>query len=709
MAEAGDVAGSTPQGKAVFGQQHDAVRLSQPTYKARVDRHVRVLLRDGVELAAVVVRPDADGRFPAIMSYTPYRWLPNVNDAHSDLKYNHRWDGPTYFAERGYAVVYFDVRGTGNSAGSSQDIYSDQERRDAYDMVEWIAAQPWCDGNVGMWGMSYGGVVQWQVGVQNPPHLKTLVVGSSNDDVYLDWTYPGGALRPYMFDTFSPLMTAMNFAPPDIELVGEKWSDIWRERLEKNVPWGLGFITHQQHGSYWTSQSLQPDYSRIKVPVMLWSGWADCYPTPILRAFSKIKVPKRVLVGPWGHYWPEEAVPGPRIDGRRELLKWFDQWLKGKDTGVMQEPPVVLWVRKYKEPEERMYIEDAGFWRHEAEWPLARAQSTEMHLHPGGKLSRQAYDSPQEVRDSYTYDPAVGITAGIYWGGGIQPYAMPLDQRYDEAYSLNYTTPPLEQDTEATGDPRAILYISSTADTAYFHVKITDVAPDGTSKWVNDGGLLATHRSSHAQPEPLEPSRVYELAIELKYMAYVFQKGHRIRVSIASADFQNAWPTPKAAVNAVHLGTRYPSRVALPFAPPQKVKLPAPDLRPSPRPELDPEDYESQFGKREHRIVHDLVNETVTVHLGRTAGGRSAYGNTQTETTARSSYTVSRKNPADASLNATHEYTLNRPDGTIKVEAHEVVASDISSFRYLTQVQVTVNGKRHFNKSWRVSVPRKGN
>ncbi len=162
-------------------------------------------------------------------------------------------------------------------------------------------------------------------------------------------------------------------------------------------------------------------------------------------------------------------------------------------------------------------------------------------------------------------------------------------------------------------------------------------------------------------------------------------------------------------MNAVHLGTRYPSRVALPFAPPQKVKLPAPDLRPSPRPELDPEDYESQFGKREHRIVHDLVNETVTVHLGRTAGGRSAYGNTQTETTARSSYTVSRKNPADASLNATHEYTLNRPDGTIKVEAHEVVASDISSFRYLTQVQVTVNGKRHFNKSWRVSVPRKGN
>jgi len=176
------------------------------------DRTTRAKMRDGVELGMVIVRPNAPGRFPAIMSYNPYRTLTAVKSEYSDVEYNHRWDGPSWFAERGYAVVYFDVRGTGNSAGSTHNIYSQEEQRDAYDMVEWLAQQAWCDGNVGMWGMSYGGVVQWQVGVQNPPHLKALVVGSSNDTVYDDWVYPGGSLRPYMFDTFSPMMTANNFA-----------------------------------------------------------------------------------------------------------------------------------------------------------------------------------------------------------------------------------------------------------------------------------------------------------------------------------------------------------------------------------------------------------------------------------------------------------------------------------------------------------------
>ena len=194
--------------------------MSRPEYEVRLDRRVRVPMRDGVELAAVVVRPRAEGRFPAIMSYNPYRWLRQVKDTSSDTTYNHRWDGPPYFAQRGYAVVYFDVRGTGNSGGNTQDIYSDEERLDACDMVEWIAAQPWCSGNVGMWGMSYGGVVQWQVGVQNPPALKTLVIGSSNTDVYLDWTNPGGSIRPYMFDSFAPMMTAFNMSPPDADIVG---------------------------------------------------------------------------------------------------------------------------------------------------------------------------------------------------------------------------------------------------------------------------------------------------------------------------------------------------------------------------------------------------------------------------------------------------------------------------------------------------------
>ena len=163
-------------------------------------------------------------------------------------------------------------------------------------------------------------------------------------------------------------------------------------------------------------------------------------------------------------------------------------------------------------------------------------------LPPGGELGREVF-SCESSASEYAYNPAVGITAGIYWGGGIMPWAMPVDQRLDEALSLTWTTPPLERDLEVTGNPVAVLHVSSSAETAYFHVKLTDVAPDGTSKWLTDGGLLGTHRTSHARPEPMEPGKVYELRIDMKYVSYLFEKGHRIRLSVASADFQNAWPT----------------------------------------------------------------------------------------------------------------------------------------------------------------------
>ncbi len=674
-----------------------------PEYSILVDRTVRIRMRDGVELAAVIARPDAPGRFPAIMNYTPYRGLTAIQDTYQENEYNNTTEGPAWFAERGYAVVYYDVRGTGDSGGSSQDIYSDQERRDAYDMIEWIGTQPWSNGNVGMWGYSYGGVVQWQVGVQNPPHLKTLVVGSSNDDVYLDWTYAGGALRPYMFDTFSPMMTGYNFSPPDLEIAGDKWSDLWTERLEKNVPWGIGFLSHPLHDRYWTDRSLQPDYNRNKVPVLLWSGWSDCYPTPILRAFSKLQVPKKVLIGPWGHWWPGMGLPGPRIDERRELLRWYDQWLNRRNTGVMEEPPVTLFVRTYQKPQERMYDEEAGFWRSEKEWPPARSESAAMYFGAGGKLSPE--QASAAGRDAYPYDPTVGVTSGIYWGGGILPWGMPLDQRADEAASLTYTGEPLSQPLEAIGAPRVILYVSSTADSAYFHVKITDVAPDGVSKWVTDGGLLASHRNSHAEPEALEPGKVYEVAIDLKYMAYVFPAGHRIRVDVASADFQNAWPVAKAATNTVHRGGDYASRVLLPVTPAQDPKLPAPDLAPSPHRAPKPED----FGTAEHTVTRDLVKQTVTVSLIKTLRSKSAGGRTTSLRDIRSNYTVSRAHPADASMHSALHYVITRPEGEIQVQSNEVLASDAVSFRYLSQVEIKMDGKPHFQKSWRISVPRRLN
>ena len=286
------------------------------TYPVKVDTGVRVTMRDGVELNVRVTRPDAPGRFPGVMEYHPYRRLAAaLPDWHDEYP-----PAVPYLAEHGYAVVQYDVRGTGGSSGFSTDIYSPDERQDGYDMVGWIAAQPWCSGAVGMIGKSYGAVVQWQVAVQRPPALRAIVVRSANDDVYTGFTNPGGCIRPWMFEYYAPLMNALNFAPPDPALVGDRWAAIWAERLERSAPWSIGYIRNTLHGPYWRDQSLAPGYDREQCAVLLIEGWADWYATEELRAFQRLSAPKKVLIGPWGHYYPEEreAFPGPRIDTRRE-------------------------------------------------------------------------------------------------------------------------------------------------------------------------------------------------------------------------------------------------------------------------------------------------------------------------------------------------------------------------------------------------------
>ena len=228
-----------------------------------------------------------------------------------------------------------------------------------------------------MIGKSYGAVVQWQVAVQRPPALKAIVVRSANDDVYTGFTNPGGCIRPWMFEYYAPLMNALNFAPPDPALVGDRWAAIWAERLERSAPWSLGYIRNTLHGPYWRDQSLAPGYDRVQCAVLLIEGWADWYATEELRAFQRLSAPKKVLIGPWGHYYAEEreAFPGPRIDARREYLEWFDHWLKGIDNGVMDEPPVTVFVRGWQAPS-LLCLEDAGTWRNEAAWPPARVQPT---------------------------------------------------------------------------------------------------------------------------------------------------------------------------------------------------------------------------------------------------------------------------------------------------------------------------------------------
>ncbi len=645
---------------------------------------VRVPMRDGVGLNLRITRPAPEGRYPAVMEYNPYRRLgPTTAD---DPGYP---PVVRYLAERGYVVVQYDLRGTGSSSGFSTDIYADAERQDGYDMIEWIAAQPWCTGAVGMIGKSYGAVVQWQVAVQNPPHLKAIVVRSANNDVYTEFANPGGAIRPWMFEYYAPMMNAFNFAPPFAELTGARWASIWAERLEDSAPWSLGYIRNTLHGDYWRRRSLAPGFERVQCPVYLIEGWPDWYASAELEAYQRLRVPRKVLIGPWGHYYSEEpeAFPGPRIDTRPEYLRWFDHWLKGIDTGMMDEPPVTVFVRHWRTPS-LLTLEDAGEWQNEAAWPPADVEPTAFHFDAQGALSRNP--PANDGAENYQYRASVGLAAGRRGLGSTTPFGMPIDQRPDDAYSVLYATPPLDAPVTLLGEPAALLHVSSTAETAYFHVRLCDVAPDGAVALIADGGLLASHRSSHEAPEPIVPGEVYELSIKLRHTAYRIAAGHRLRVAVSSADFQNAWPTGVAAHNTVHRGRTHPSRVILPIAAADRHPLPPPSFHGSPHP-IPTADAIERPG---YSLSHDLVDDTVTCSLVSTGGSN------------RSAYTVSNCNPAHAVINSSYSYTAPHPTLDIRVVATCQTASDATSYIHSAQVEITVNGGRHFQKSWAESVPR---
>jgi len=657
--------------------------------RVRID-YVRVPMRDGVELCAKITRPDALGSFPAVMEYNPYRRLreplPDYRNEYPPVV--------SYLAEHGYVIVQFDVRGTGNSGGWTADIYNDEERHDAYDMVGWIADQSWCSGNVGMIGKSYSAVVQWQVAVQNPPALKAIIVRSANDDVYTEWVFPGGCLRPYMFDSYSANMNTWNFAPPDPDVVGENWEELWQQRLERSAPWGIGYISNPLQGAYWRDRSLSADYERVKCAVFVVGGWSDCYPTALMRAYENLKCPKKAMVGPWGHWYGEEsvAVPGPRIDTRPIYLRWFDHWLIEIDNAIMEEPPVTIFVRRYSPPADRMPLEEPGEWRNEREWPISRREDRLLYL---GEQSLGGSSAEEGCLDELNYRAGAGISSGIHWGGGVLPWGMPLDQRLDDANSLVYTSAPLEEELEVTGTPIAKLFVSSTAGVAYFRVKLIDVAPDGTAKLVRYGGLNATHRESHSQPMPLVPGEVYEIEVPLKSMSYVFARGHRLRVAVAGSDFQNAWPTAEPGVHSIYRGGDYASHIILPVIPQQSPTLTHPDLQ-----QLPPADPERLVKPTEYSITQDSGEETTTVRM------HVETGDADNRLELKSTFTVNDRSPADAVIKAEGHFRVRRDQYDIEVHSDESTHSDAEAFHHTVRIRITRGGKPCFEKDWIVSVPR---
>ena len=651
-------------------------------------KNVLVPTRDGVRLAADLYVPDPDpGPLPVVMEYIPYR----KDEVVPGTRFY--YDLPRH----GYVVARVDIRGTGGSEGVNTDEYVLQEQLDGYDAIEWLAAQPFCDGNVNMMGISYGGFTSLQVATHAPPHLKTIVPMYFTDDRYTDdCHYRGGLLRKY-YDVghYGNFMIAYNVLPPYPELAGAGWATIWEEHIERNEPYLLKWLAHQTDGPYWRQGSVREIADRIRCPVFMIGGWRDGYPNPPLRLYQALEVPKKVLVGPWNHAVPDVATPGPRIDHLHEVVRWLDHWCKGKDTGIMDEPPVVLFVQHYEKPVVDR-LDAAGEWRAETDWPAPGAGERTLYLGEGNALEDEAV---ADGEDSFEYVPTVGVTGGL-WSGGLQ-FGLPGDQRPDEAFSLLYTTPPLEDDLYVVGRPRAVLNVSSTASVIGFAASLSDIAPDGTSHLVAKGMLNATRRRSLADPEPLAPGGVVELALDIDTTAWRFERGHRIRLAVASADWPNVWPTPEPATNRVHRGAARPSRLVLPTVPAQGSATP-PSFLPSP---VAMERHTDRSDPPVWEVVRDVLTGRVTVRLHEQREQRVS----DTTVVGREYLMTASCDPADpasASAHGRHVSRIRRPNSLVEGRSDVLVQASATHFHVTIDLELSVNGAPHHSRRWVESVPR---
>ena len=663
---------------------HDGVRFI---------RNIRIPMSDGISLSMDIHVPDSGdwqtAPRPLAFNYVPYRkddQAPYTGTQH-------------VLAKNGYIGARIDCRGSGSSEGVTTDEYSEREQQDGFEAIEWIASQPWSTGRVAMFGTSYGGFTSVQVAARQPPHLSAIIPTYFTDDRYTDdCHYRGGAMRCYYdIGSYGASMIGMNAMPPYPQHVGEDWARIWEEHLENNEPYILTWLANQTDSDYWRPGSIRGRYDQIICPVFMIGGWRDGYPNPPLRTFRNLKAPKKLLIGPWNHSSPDSAIPGPRIDIHHEMIRWLDRWLKDEENGVENDPPVCVYMQRHDRPDPRR-LDTSGYWRTERRFPVSRTNRTELYLSDEGALASRKPRYKSRI-DTYDYDPTVGLQGGL-WSGGV-PFGLPADQRPDEIHARTYTSLPLDEPLEIVGWPKATLYASSSAPVMVFVVRLCDVAPDGSSALICSGVLNGTRRKSLTDPEPMEPGRVYRLDIDLDGTAWRFDKGHRIRLAVSSADFPNLWPTPTPGTNSIHRGVRLLSRLTLPVVPTK-----------------EPED-ETTFGsgsegslygsaspdKPAWEIVNDVLGERVGMRMSLKGKGSPEEGRV-IENEADLELWVSQNDPAHVSAVGRHHRAITTTDGPVTVTSTYGIRSTADAFHATIDLNVTVNGLLHHQRRWVRSFPR---
>ncbi|KIX95505.1 uncharacterized protein Z520_08625 [Fonsecaea multimorphosa CBS 102226] len=658
----------------------------------QIREHDEIRLSDNIVLSAMIWLPkDALVEpVPAILEYLPYRKRDGTAERDA---LNH-----SYIASYGYACVRVDMRGSGDSEGILLGEYLKQEQDDALEILQWIVAQDWCSGSVGMIGISWGGFNGLQVAARRPPELKAVISLCSTDDRYADDVhYMGGCLLVDNF-TWGATMFSITPTPPDPALVGAKWRDLWMSRLEAGGNWMVEWHEHQRRDEFWKHASICEDYGAIQCPVYLVGAWSDGYSNTIFRMLEHLECPRKALIGPWAHAYPNFATPGPQIGFLQESLRWWDKWLKGKETGIMDEPILRCYLQDTVPPRTQ-YDFRPGHWVAEKSWPTPNITTRTLRL-LAGRLSDEL--STSDERLSICSPMTVGFASGL-WCPGLD-LDLPGDQRAEAGGSLLFDSASVSQQVSLLGAPIVYLRIASDKPNAIVAAVLSEILPDGSATRISFGLLNLTHRDSHTGPTLLEPGRFYDVVIKLNECGQRIGVGSRLRLALSTSYFPICWPSPEAAtltIDCAHSRLELPTRIESdqdsqlrPFEPavtgrPLKTRV----LRPGKKMSgTITEDIETGRKTLTRILDTGLIEfEAIGWH----------YGDTST-----SIYSISPDDPLSACAEMQFKQEYGRKGLDLVVEGWNKMTATRTDFHLTARFDAFENGVRVFGRDYSSTVPR---
>lgn len=655
-----------------------------------------ITMSDGTKLSSRMWFPVVEGNkpLPAILEYIPYRKTDGTRARDEPMH--------GFFAGHGYVVVRVDMRGSGESDGLLRDEYIKQEQDDAVEVIDWISRQPWCDGNVGMMGKSWGGFNSLQVAARRPSALRAIITVGFTDDRYnQDIHYKGGCLLNDNF-WWGAIMLAYQCRPVDPKIVGDRWREIWLKRLDDMPLWMETWMEHQTRDAYWKHGSVCEDYSAIQVPVLAIDGWADSYTNTVLTLMNGLSVPRKGIIGPWAHVYAHDGVPGPAMSFLEEGVRWWDHWLKKIDNDVMDGPMVQAWMEDSMLPSCKRPVSE-GHWVGVDSWPAKDVEPKALYM-KYGKLSEKHVGNEETVVLKTPLNH--GLLAGEWMGAGVLGES-PCDQRIDNGMSMIFDGEPLTEPQEILGYPRFEVELSSDKPNAMLYASICDVAPDGSSSRVSYGVMNLTHLEGHDKVVALEPGKRVKAFVNLDCCGHKFAAGHRIRLSLATTFWPMFWIMPEDAALTLNLST---AKLILPMFEGKCSK--GPNMEPKCAP-LTPTTWLSE-GHVDRTISYDILTDTWTCITDGVGGvfGEGVYRFDEIDVTVehnlKRELKLCNEDPLSASYTIYQKMKVGREGWWIDADIVVTQTSDKDYFYLKGEMDVTENETPAFNRKWDRKIKRNG-